>query len=50
MTICEEHEEIVYAGKNCPMCAVIEDNNGLSGDVERLTKELDEAKEAINSK
>mgnify|MGYP001609536259 CR=1 FL=1 len=49
MKICNEHEEIVYEGKYCPLCEALENVKQLEEELQKTQNELDEAKDAINN-
>ena len=39
MKVCSDyHEEIVYTGLSCPLCGLIEQNDRLNKEVEKLNK------------
>jgi hypothetical protein len=42
MTLCsDDHDEICFEGRECPLCAVISDNNDLIAANKDLKEEID---------
>lgn len=48
MNICsEDHEEIVHKGRNCPLCAAVEEINDLENQIADGDKAADELRATI---
>lgn len=49
MELCEEnHDAIVFEGKSCPLCEVIDENEGLHESIENLEGKVAELQEEID--
>jgi hypothetical protein len=49
MDVCSDgHEEIVHEGRNCPTCAIVEENKELKEKVAELQTLLDDAEADVS--